>query len=231
MSLREFLNQPKKECCTTLTIGRPLMGKSFLMLNALKYWISVNMFDEYHLVLPMFEIEQKASYDFLKEIKAKKKFIFIYLQFDSSIVSKILEKNKNPKTRKKVFFCLDDTTSQKDKTFRSMNLLKLAVESRHYDVHTWIITHYGRGIIGKDVRSNIGFLFIHRVKWSLIPDIYDELIDFPEDFPDLEHFETFMKSVFNKKYGSVLFSSVTDSFNDNCNEWPQIIQKTLNKKS
>ena len=59
----------------------------------------------------------------------------------------------------------------------------------------------------------------------------DELIDFPDDFPDLEHFETFMKSVFNKKYGSVLFSSVTDSFNDNCNEWPQIIGKTLNKKS
>lgn len=224
MSLKQFLQEPelkkKGGCCTILTIGRPRTGKTYNMLECIKrYWLPRNTFDEYHLVLPNFTNEQNDSYDFIRQIKSKTKFIYIYNKYHPMIVTKLLDK-QNGKNKKRLFFGLDDTTSQSKQLFKCPEMVKLATQSRHYNVHTWLIMHYGKGIVEPKVRANIGFLFINRIKYNQLIDIYKEFVDFPEQFPDHEAFEKFAWAIFKRdEYPCILIDLLHDRFNPNVGLW------------
>ena len=72
---RSVLCQPIDSCRSTVSIGKPGAGKSFIMLNCLYEWLEYGMFDEYVLILPTYGIEQKSSYDFLDNLTLYTPFV------------------------------------------------------------------------------------------------------------------------------------------------------------
>jgi hypothetical protein len=208
-----FLNFPKEKFATTiLSMGPPASGKTHIMLECLKYWLSVNMFEVYVLILPNFKNEMNDSYAFLNDYEN----VYIYESFHQSEIEKLLigpaekeiEDYKKGKLSERPlkFFAIDDATSQAKDIFSSKLLTSLITQNRHYGIHSWLLCHYDKGVLGKKVRQNIYYIFLYPVKQSLLKCCYEDYIDC-HDFPDFDSFEEFWTEyVKYKKYGSLLLT-------------------------
>jgi uncharacterized protein Usg len=205
-----FLNFPKDQFCTSiLSLGPPACGKTFVMMECVKYWLSVNMFQEYYLVLPNFKNEMSGSYDWLKPHANVK----VYQSWKENDMKKLLEiadkeaedfKNRKIAERPRRFFAIDDATSQNEDIFKSKTLLSFICQHRHYFIHSFIACHYDKGVIGKKCRNNIYYMFFYPVKPELLQNCYKDYIDMDE-FPTFDDFYKFWRErVRSKKYGSLL---------------------------
>ena len=82
-SEKEFLEMASSEKFI-LSIGNKGTGKSFTLLHYLMLAFENDWYDCYFLVLPMYEHEASSSYDFIKEQRSKK--IYVYNEWDSDII-------------------------------------------------------------------------------------------------------------------------------------------------
>lgn len=69
----------------TMSIGSKHSGKSYMLLHYIKYAMDNDLYDEYHLVLPVYEFEEKDSYAWLDKHKTKAR-ITIYTEHDPIII-------------------------------------------------------------------------------------------------------------------------------------------------
>jgi hypothetical protein len=215
-SLEEFINFPRDEYCTTaFSIAAPGSGKTYIMINCLKLWIKMNMFDFYILILPQYKNEQNDTYAFLKSLpKEMKKKVRIYETYASWIGHAIAsEAQKNCKlfdqgkikTKPKMCFIVDDATSQTD-LFKDPSIVTLVTENRHLQIHSWFLGHAQKGIIEKKVRANIKFMFFYAMNTEDLEDVYKS-INFPKDFPKFKDFQEFFSQyVLEEEYGVVLIN-------------------------
>jgi hypothetical protein len=208
-----FLNFPKHKFCTSiLSLGPPACGKTRMMLKCLEYWLSVNMFKDYHLVLPNFKNEMSDSYKWLEPYKN----VYVYESFHEKEMRKILDviddevddfRAGKIKERPRRFFAIDDATSQNKDIFNSKTILSFITQNRHYQIDTWILAHYDKGVIGRKCRQNIFYMFLYPVKPKLLQACYEDYID-NDEFPTFDDFYKFWQEmVKNKKYGSLLLTN------------------------
>ena len=87
-----------------LSIGIKGGGKTYRMLQFVKFALHNNLYERYHLILPMYEHEQSDSYGFLRN----QNHCFIYDGY-SEKVSKIVEKDR---LKYKTLFIIDDASSE-----------------------------------------------------------------------------------------------------------------------
>ena len=93
-----------------LSIGTKGSGKTFLMLKYLKYALQNRLYDQYVLVLPMFEMEENGSYRF---INAKDPNIFIFETYNEVITSNLMKQQVKEKAKKKkIFYVIDDAIGE-----------------------------------------------------------------------------------------------------------------------
>ena len=220
-----FLNFPKNEYCTTcLSIACPGSGKTFLLLKCLKEWLDMNMFSEYHVVLPAFKNEMSGSYDWLE----KEKRVFVYEKYHDLIGKQVVAKQmKNHELFKKgklkemprIFFCIDDASSEKH-LFKSESIIAIVTKNRHLHIHSWFLAHSDKGIIEPKVRQNIFFVFIYKLKENFLQHAFKEYVNFPIDFDDYrKDFKPFFKEyVIPKQYGCLLLGGSRD-YSPNVDEW------------
>ena len=119
MSLDNFLNECKKNDRFTLIIGEPGGGKTYLMINTLKYYLANNTFSQYHLVLPAFKNERDGSYEFLKDPKYRK-YVFIYSEYHPKIGENLFKMQNVVNPPEKYFFGL--TTVQESRNYGTMTI-------------------------------------------------------------------------------------------------------------
>ena len=81
-----------------LSIGTKGSGKTFFMLKYLKYALKNNLYDQYVLVLPMFEMEQNGSYKF---INVKNPNIFVFESYYEVVTSNLMKQQVKEKAIKK----------------------------------------------------------------------------------------------------------------------------------
>ena len=183
---RAVLCQPIDSCRSTVSIGKPGSGKSFIMLNCLYEWLEYGMFDEYVLILPTYGIEQKSSYDFLEKYKN----VTIYTGYHPKISEQLIkQQSKKGKEKKRIFLGIDDST-QETALFTDPGIVKIATCSRHLNIHTWIILHAGKGVIPPKVRNQMAYVFLYTISPPLLETMYKEYVSHP-DFKRFKDFEEY----------------------------------------
>lgn len=222
----DFLNFPVTDYCTSiLSIASPGSGKTFVLLQCLKEWISMNMFSEYHVVLPSYKNEMMGSYDWLEKYDN----VFIYEDFYEPIAEKIVKqqeknhelfKKKKLKEMPKVFLGLDDATGISKQLFTSTSLKRAITENRHLRIQSWILLHADKGIIAPKIRQNIFFVFLYKMKEQLLHHCFKEYVNFPLDFDDYKRdFKPFFNSeVTPKQYGCMLLAG-SKSYSTDVDVW------------
>lgn len=206
----EFLEDVTKTGRFIMSIGIKGGGKSFAMLNFLKYALSNEIFESYHLVLPMYKLEQSDSYGFLRNQKQ----CYIYNGY-SEKVSKNVEKER---AKKKTLFIIDDASAELlynlDSTFS-----RLITTSRHgKGVTVWICVHSAKRILTPLVRQNVDWMFVYKISnVKLLQDIYDEWLSM--QFETFKEFMQYYRYAMQTKYNSVLLTNQVDSVDLDVVEW------------
>jgi hypothetical protein len=220
-----FLCFPKVEYCTTcLSIAPPSSGKTHLLLKCLEEWLKMKMFSEYYLVLPAFENEMSGSYDWLADIPN----VHIHEKYHDTLGAEIVAKQKKNndlfkknkiKVMPRIFFCVDDASSEKN-LFDSENIIAIVTKNRHLHIHSWYLMHGLKGIIPPNVRQNIFYVFLYKLKDTFLKQAFIEFCNFPLDFDDYKRdFKPFFKEyIIPKQYGCLLLGGSRD-YSPNADTW------------
>jgi hypothetical protein len=210
-SKKDFLEFPATDFCTTiLSMGPPRSGKTYLMLKCVKEWLEMGMFEKYVMVLPSFKNEADGSYDWLMEHEN----VTVYESYHDHIGKAIIaEQEKNNllfkagklEQKPRVFFCIDDATSQGKNLFASASMMAFATQNRHLTIHSWFLLHYDKGVVTPKMRNNILWVILYPVKKKLLEQAFDSYIDFPEFDDFKKDFMPFWnQNVTKNKYGCLL---------------------------
>lgn len=202
----DFLNFPNTDHCTgVFSLGEPGGGKSYIMLQCLRYWIQNNFFKEYHLILPSYKNEMNDSYAGLAEISN----VFIYESYHQKIASDLLKRSDKDKSKsEKYFLCVDDASSQGKTLMQFPDLIAIATQGRHYRIQSWFLMHHTKGIIPPKVRSQTKFTFFYNMHVGALKDCFREYVNFSE-FRDFKLFLSFWDEyVISNKYGCLLIKKM-----------------------
>lgn len=234
MSKEEFLNFPKDKHCTTIfSLAPPGSGKTFIMINAVKWYLEQEkkgnvIFDEYHLVLPAFVTEQDDQYNGLDKIKN----VFIYETYmpkkieplvkrakkEAEAEKKAKESGKKIPKRTRVLFVVDDATGQAKALMQCPVAKRIATESRHLNIHCWYLMHHTKGIIPPAVREQTRFCFLYPMQLSNLRGCWEGYINFTE-FRTWKDFLTFWDEyVEPQEYGCLLVQRGTN-YNPHVSSW------------
>jgi hypothetical protein len=225
-SKKEFLNFPIDNYTTAIfSIGQPGTGKTFTMMNSIEFYLThpKKPFSEFHLVLPSVKNEMSGSYDWL----LKEKNVFVYEAYHPMISEKIIKecaKNNDLfkagkiKEKPKIFFAVDDATSQGKKLMTCPNIIRLSTENRHLNVQSWFALHYTANIIPPKVRQNMKFVFIHDIHIKTLKKCWEDFVNFKE-FRKFDDFLAFWDEyVAKNKYGCLLIKG-NEEYNPIVSTW------------
>lgn len=220
MSKKEFIMQPYESTRPIVSIGPPGCGKSFIMLNCIKEWLKAGTFAEYHMILPAFKFEQKNSYEFL--LPHMEKNVYVYDAYSPMIVRKLIKMGEEPEEKekkKRIFFCIDDSTIEGGNLMKSPEMVKLATMCRHYNIHTWLIMHCSKGVVPPKVRNQVKFVFLYDIPPPLLEYVYKEYVD-DVDFKRFRDFSDYWYAqVQPVKFGCLLLDKIRKEYSNKCDQW------------
>jgi len=205
-----FIKDNVKRGRCSIFLGMPETGKTFLALKWLVYSLQHNIYNEYHLVLPMFEHEENKSYDFLLPHKDK---VFIYKKY-SEIVALKVDKLRE---KKKIMFMIDDAThglmNKIDSTL--VGLCTTSRHSRNGGLTVFLVVHCAKKVIPPTIRQNLKYLFIYRIDSAelLQKTVYDDFVSLQykkneKDFIDF--LKDYSAVVDKNRYGVMLIARNVD---------------------
>jgi hypothetical protein len=164
-----------------LSLGTKGSGKTYLMLNFLKYCLQNKIYEAYVLVFPAYGFEQKDSYGFLKEIE-KEPYIYIFEGYDEYISAQLLEKQENVKKREKTLYVIDDSSGEQVWNIDPY-LKKIITVVRHLDISLWMLCHATSKILAPFLRANTDILLLSRItSYKLLENLYDEFVSLIEQY-------------------------------------------------
>lgn len=203
-----------------LSIGTKSSGKTYLMLNYLKFALKNQIYDQYILVVPMFELEEKGSYTF---INAKDPNIYVFDSYNEVITAQLIKQQiKEKKNKKKIMFVIDDASGED--VFRIDDSLRNLITSiRHYNVGLWICIHSASGILSPFIRQQTDILFLSKItNAKLLKNIYEEFLSLMDGYVGHEGHENFVKSVIQlhkEKYQVIYMNIRTGSLDYSVANW------------
>lgn len=207
----EFLNDMKDVGRFVCTIGAKGGGKSFTMLAYLKWAIQNNLYEKYHLVLPMYHLEANDSYSFLKDQKQ----CLIYESFHTKITQRVL----TDRVKFKVLFIIDDSTSELTDNI-DKNFIKLLTTTRHGNkgVTIWLIFHASKKVMSPAIRMQIDWLLLTNMNnMKLLEDIYIEFLG--RYFERFRDFKQFYDQAISEKHNSIIFGTQQKGIDTNVKNW------------
>jgi len=207
----EFLDDMKDVGRFVCTIGAKGGGKSYTMLAYLKFAIQNNLYEKYHLVLPMFHLEANDSYGFLKD----QKHCLIYESFHPKITQRVLA----DRVKFKVLFIIDDSTSELTDNI-DKNFIKLLTTTRHGNkgVTIWLIFHASKKVMSPAIRMQIDWLLLTNMQnMKLLEDIYEEFLG--RYFDRFRDFKQFYDQAMSEKYNSIIFGTQQKGIDTNVKNW------------
>ena len=161
--------------CVICSVGSKGAGKTSFMLSCLRACLEKNIYDDYVLILPSYEVEADDSYRFLAEYDE----VTIYTRYHEKIARDLYRCNHNINTRKNTLFVIDDASAFAVDLHngKSSELVGLIAESRHVKITTWILVHSLRNILSPILRENIRYLLLYSItNRKLLESVYEELV-------------------------------------------------------
>ena len=189
-SEREFLADAHKSFI--ISLGMKRHGKTYLMVQYLKYALVNDVFDEYHLILPQFGQERDEAYQFLTACDPKR--VMIYDKYDEIISEKILKRMGE----KHMFFAIDDATGELTNNM-DQSLQKLVTCNEHgKHCAIWICVHGAKKVLTPLSRAMLNYLFLYyNTNAVMLKGIWEEY--FSVLYPDYKEFLEIYKSVMSKE--------------------------------
>ena len=220
-SEKEFLKMATSDKFI-LSIGNKGTGKSFTLLHFLKLAFENDWYDCYFLVLPMYQHEAASSYDFIKEHKNKK--IYVYNEWDSEIIlNQVMD--KNPAEKK--FICVDDSTGHFNSYAYDPILTKFLATLRHWTCTMWVITHTIRKSLPTAMRALIDGLLVYNTSSRMsLQVVYEEYLSIL--FDTFNQFLTYYKKhvLYSTPYNGLFINiRMNDKVYENINEWNMVKDK------
>jgi hypothetical protein len=162
-----------------LSLGTKGSGKTYLMLQFLRYCFKNELYEHYILCLPAFTIEQNDSYGFINE---KDPNIYIFEGYDEFITAELIKQQENKKKQKKTLFVIDDASGEMIWNIDPF-MRKLITSVRHYNVSLWFLAHATSKIISPFFRANLDIMLLSRVtSFKLLENIYDEYLSLTREY-------------------------------------------------
>lgn len=170
----EFLKDMREHGRSVISLGEPESGKTFLALKYIQWALDNDLYDIYHCVIPMYGREENDSYKFIENYKNK---FYIYKCYDEVVSQRV--KNSIEKDKHRVFYFIDDGTSQlmsnMDNTF-----IELYTTTRHSKVGgvtIWLCVHSAKKVIIPLIRQSTRYYFIYNIENDqLLEGIYKEML-------------------------------------------------------
>lgn len=204
----------------TLSIGSKGSGKTFLMLKYLKFALTNDLYDQYVLVLPMFEMEQNGSYKFINEKDPK---IFVFESYNEVITANLIKQQvKEKKKKKKILYVIDDASGE-DVFHIDDSLRNLITSIRHYNVGLWMCIHSASGILSPFIRQQTDILFLSKItNYKLLKNIYEEFLSLMDDYVGNDGHKNFIDKFINlhkEKYKVIYMNIRTGAIDYNVSDW------------
>jgi hypothetical protein len=214
-----------------VSIGRPGTGKSWILNHYVQWCMEHNIYDEYHMILPAYYIEQNDSYAYLRPLAKKKNSnVFIYEKFSNLYIRTIIEKNRAIQERNRtkdskeylprIFVCIDDCTTQKKALFANPLVIELVTVCRHINISAWFLLHTVKGyVLDATTREQIPFVFLYHIAPPSLKKAYEEYID-DDDFPNFKTFLNYwVTQVKPREYCCMLMDTKYKEYSNLVNEW------------
>ena len=220
-SEKEFLKMASSEKFI-LSIGNKGTGKSFTLLHYLMLAFENDWYDCYFLVLPMYEHEAASSYDFIKEQRSKK--IYVYNEWDSDIIlNQVME--TPPEQRK--FIAVDDSTGHFNSYAYDPLLTKFLATLRHWTCTMWVITHTIRKSLPTAMRALIDGLLVYNTSSRMsLQVVYEEYLSIL--FDSFNQFLTYYKKnvLYSTPYNGIFINiRMNDKVYEDINNWSFLNEK------
>lgn len=154
-----------------LSIGTKHSGKSYFMLQYLRYAMKHNLYQKYILVLPSFEFEENDSYSFLD---AKKKHVYIFTEYNPIILSHHMKSQMRHSLN--TLIIIDDASGEAIFNIDE-HLQKFITSIRHYNTNLWLIVHSAKRILSPFIRQQVDILFLYKLSdKDLLETIFREFL-------------------------------------------------------
>lgn len=171
-----------------LSIGTKHSGKSYFMLQYLRFAMKNNLYQKYILILPSFEFEENDSYDF---IETKQKHIFVFTEYNPLILEHHMISQK--KNKKKTLIILDDASGECIFTIDD-EMKKFITSIRHFKSSMWIIAHSAKRILNPFIRQQVDVLFLYKLSdKDLLEALFREFLSMHPLFFKRGDFQNFCK--------------------------------------
>ena len=217
-----------KTCRISVCVGAKGGGKTFLLLQYVKFSLMSNRFASYHIVLPSFTDEESGQYDWL----TKHSNINIYTAY-SPIVTERVKRDaaKNSKAGDKTFFALDDATHNGVDLNGDHEFLEMITTSRHRKIQIFLIFHSLRSVIVPTIRANIDYLFIFRISNNrLLNAVYEEYFSMFKEFngKPREFASFYIDQIYEREHGCLFLDTVRHQYSPNVPDW-QVMSLEMNE--
>lgn len=171
-----------------LSIGTKGSGKSFLMLNFLRFALKYKLYERYILVLPAYKFEQNDSYSFIDD---KDPDIFIFEGYNEVIIAQLMEQQKNEKTQKKTLCIVDDASGEN--VWRiDPSMQKMITVVRHLNITIWLIIHSATGVLSSFIRQQCDVLLLSKMtNAKLLENIWEEFLSLTYEYQGREGHKKF----------------------------------------
>lgn len=210
-------------------IGSKNSGKTYTLLNMIKFCMLTNVYKMYYLILPNFKSDQhQEMYEFMNNLKKDIK-VKIYSSYSPLIVESIMDDQEklhiiDKKLGRKptpCFFAIDDATASSTDISSDELFIKFVMESRHLRIYVALVVHCIKKVLSTKIRANIDYIMFYKITNSkLLESFYDEFLSL---FPDYEKFKEFKKAYFEniltKKYNGMFVNTIDMSFCANIKDW------------
>lgn len=203
-----------------LSLGTKGSGKTYLMLNYLRYSLTHGLYDMYILVLPAYVIEQQDSYKFLKEFEQEKN-VYIFDHYDEFITAQFLKDQENPKKEKlKTLYIIDDASGENIWNI-DPHLKSLITVIRHLETTLWLLVHATSRILAPFLRSNTDILLLCKVtSYKLMENIYDEFLSLtPQYYGKKNQFISDFIELHKDKYQTMYIDMREDIIDMQAGNW------------
>ena len=212
-----------------LLTGIKQSGKSYMLMQWIKYAMSLKRFSHYYLMLPGFLTEADDQYAWLKSFSC----VTIFTKYSPKIIEMIRKDNK-PGSK---CFCLDDSTNYGSEFKTDPSFLELVTTSRHMKISMVLVVHSLKSILSTGIRNNIDNIFMFKItNENLLKTVSEEYLSaLTKDFKNYKEFVGYyIERVNSVKYGCMfipLTGTYPAPFDSDVKSWNFMnIKFVINKK-
>lgn len=213
---KDFISNLKKGRII-LSLGTKGSGKTFLLLQYLKFALANNIYQQYVLILPAFSVEKNDSYAFLRAHLKSNKNLFIFEGYDPVISEQFIARQK--KNKLDTLFVIDDASGEQMFNI-DPDLKELITIARHIlgDGAFWLLAHSSKKILSPFLRSNIDIIILSNLTSAkLLNDIYEEMLSLIMQHKDfIQIFKDDVKAI---EYGAIYINLRAGKIDSKVKQW------------